>query len=335
MNFQPTCQSLGGIIALLTMTIRTPAAGVQPGLSESLNAVLTAQKLVEEGGPKAIDNAADLIRACWQVSRSYAEALKKMPGSAKYTAALASAAESGSRQARGAMQEAFDSAPYLARNPSIGSLASVIRDHGQDPALLYFVAVTAGELAIRTFQFLEDNYPNSVAFKSLNADLLISQGNYAAAISKYEDLVRLEPRRVDLLHNLAVLYLRQGVWERALAEYRMEKVNSPGQLRAVAGMSECLLYLGRYEEDLQTVATLLASGDTPEWALLDAGSANEHLDHIEAAIRNYERAEKREPENRTTHYHLMQLYKKNGRDDLAKEESAKFEDLKVRASRKE
>ena len=301
---------------------------------EPIYAVLAYQKLSGERPSDDGDSAANLVRACWRASRAYRQALKTQPGSGPYQAALARAAETGSADARGAIPEALRAAPYLTSNRSVASLASLLPAHMQDPALFYVMAVTCGELGIRSFQFLEDHYPDSVAARSLHAELLVSQHDLPAAVAQYEQLVRLEPRRIDLRHNLAVLYLRQGEWERALAEYRIEKQNSRGDLRAIAGISECLLYLGRYQEDLVELSALAGSQDNPEWVLLDLGSAHEHLGHIEEAIHAYEQAEKRNPMNRTTHYHLMRLYQKNGRDELAKKEAVSIENISRRAPSK-
>lgn len=296
---------------------------------EALDAVKVYQGLVRLGTEGQDEHAANLARAGWEASRHFTQLLGKASGSEPYRQAIRAARDEAAPDARGAMPLALRNAPYLKRGMDLAEMGALLKTHRSDPALLYVLAVACGEQAIQAYLYCREHFPGSVAARRLQAELLASQGRDEAAVSEYETLLRDAPRSPELHHALAMLYRRLGDWERALAQFQQERQAAPDDERALAGVSECLLRLNRFEEVRRLLTPVIASSSSPEWALLDLAAAEESLDHFDGAIRALEGAARQEPQNQAVHYRLMRLYRLANRTDLAEKEAAIFRRLKT------
>jgi tetratricopeptide (TPR) repeat protein len=294
----------------------------------SLEAVHVYEELVKQGVPPPDENAVDLARAYFWASKDLLEQLERTPGNQVYMRAIQAARENASPDARGAFGAAMRSAPYLKADMSVPELEKALATHPNDPALQYVLGVICGEQAMRTFWECQQRYADSVAVRRLHAEMLAVASRRDEAIAEYKALLARSSSAFGLHYDLATLYSKTGDWEKALEEFTLQRRAAPDDERAVAGISESLLRLERFEELRRYLQPLIATKDPPAWALRDAASAAEELGMRDSAIRYLRRAVVLNPDNPTLRYRLSRLYSLNGQPEEARRELAVFRRLK-------
>ncbi len=125
------------------------------------------------------------------------------------------------------------------------------------------------------------------------------------------------PDDATVRHHLAVIYLREGEDEEALAEYhRIEKAN-PSDLLALNNMASLLTRMGRPDQALEYAhnANELRQGnpaiqDTLGWSLVQAGKTGDGLEYLQSAVQ----AAPDEPQIR---YHLAVAQQRSNQEAAA------------------
>ena len=290
---------------------------------DPMDAVLVYQDLVDHAAAPEDRNEAGLAKAYFQASKHYLLLLEKAPGNREYLQAVEQARASSSPDARGAFAAAFRAAPYVRGDMSFADFQTLLQQHPSDAPLLYFVGVLSGERAMQAFQDCEKRFPDSPAFRQLHASVLSSQGQLEAAAAEY--------RSIRDFASLGNLYRENSDWEKALESFRSLSLEHPDDERALAGMSEALLRLGRFADVKRQLEPILHQPHVPEWALLDGSKARQEMGDVKDAIRLLELALKDYPSNVVVHYRLIQLYKKANRPELAARETRAVAQLKQKA----
>jgi tetratricopeptide (TPR) repeat protein len=295
---------------------------------EPLDAVLVYKELVKRDVPPADENMVNLARANFRASKHFLGLLESAPGNKEYMLAIEAARHNSSLDARGAFTVALRNAPYISLDTGVEELGKLLLKHPNDPALLYVLGVVCGEEAMQNFMDCQSRYAGSVAVRRLHAEMLASRGRHAEAVAEYEALIRSSSTPSGVHHDLAMLYRQRGAWDKALREFELEQRAAPEDESAAVGISECLLRLGRFEALRQHLKPITMAKEPPEWALLDAASAEKELGRLDDAIRYLRQATLHYPESATAHYRLSRLYRLAGRKDLARQEDAAFSRLK-------
>ncbi|PYV89802.1 MAG: hypothetical protein DMG05_12725 [Acidobacteria bacterium] len=295
---------------------------------EPLDAVLVYKELVRRDVPPADENMVNLARANFRASKYFLSLLENAPGNKEYMLAIEAARQNSSPDARGAFTVALRNAPYLSLDTGVEELGQLLLKHPNDPALLYVLGVVCGEEAMQNFRLCQSRYARSVAVRRLHAEILASRGRHTEAVAEYEELIRSSSTPAGAHHDLAMLYRKTAAWDKALREFELEQRAAPEDERAAVGISECLLRLGRFEALKQHLKPITMAKEPPEWALLDAASAEKELGRLDDAIRYLRQAMLHYPESPTIHYRLSRLYRLAGRKDLARQEDAVFSRLK-------
>jgi tetratricopeptide (TPR) repeat protein len=241
-----------------------------------------------------------------------------------YLQVLKAARDAGSADARGAFPSATSHSSYLHSDLTLDEGLALFPKHSSDPALLYMLSVLAGEQAMQSISECETNYPASPLLAQFRAQLLTAQGQYQAAGAIFTQLLSSHPELPDLRHEAAMLYRGQGEWERALALFYDDLAANPSDGRAVTGISESLVQLGRYDEVVEFLVPHFSSAPGPLWAALDLSLAYQKLEKYPQAIHALSRAEKTYPHEKSIHFRLMRLYTLTGQTNLAQKESALF-----------
>jgi tetratricopeptide (TPR) repeat protein len=293
---------------------------------EPLDAVRIYERLVRQA-PEG-ENFAGLARANFRASREFLKRLEKTPDSEPYVKAIRAARGASSPDARGAFPTALEKAPYLKPNLGMDEMSELLAAHPNDPSLFYVLGVVCGEQGMGTLLYCREKYASSPAVRRLNAEILASQGQDEAALAEYGALLRDAEQPGGLHYEIAMLYRKRGAWDKALAEFRLERQALPDDERAQVGIAESLLQLRRYEELAAHLKPVLEVKEAPEWALLDAATAAQGRGRPEEAIAYLKRLADQNPENWTTHYRLSRLYAITGRPELARRELALFRKFK-------
>jgi tetratricopeptide (TPR) repeat protein len=325
---------------------------------DPLDAVAAYRELVDRRIQPIDENTVNLARAYFRASKYFLNRMARAPANDAYVRAIKAAQQNPSSNARGAFAQAFNEAPYMNDSMSVEELGNLLPKHPDDAALLYVIGVRSGEDGMKTFLSCQEHYGSSSAVRRLHAEMLASQGRDEEGIHEYEMLIAAataaasaslppegttEKTRItaspensngpasltpELYHDLAMLYRKRGEWDKALQAFKQERKSGPDDERAQVGISECLLQLNRYDELLNHVKPVLNGDHPPEWALLDAASAEQNLGKDDEAIRYLRRIVSLYPQNSTAHYRLSRLYNATNQTDLARQEIEIFRRLK-------
>jgi tetratricopeptide (TPR) repeat protein len=263
-------------------------------------------------------------QASMAASRAFIGKLTKLPGGRAYLEYFKVARDSESTNARGGFPVAIERAPYLRDNLTVDEGLNLLPQHSDDPALLYVLGVLAGEQAMQSILDCEARFPESPWLEQFQAQMLVSQGQPKEAEAIYTRLISSHPELPDLSHELAMLYRSQGDWDKAYALFRDELAGDPTDDRAVTGISECLIQLGRYEDAIEFLKPRFAEVQAPLWAALDLSLADQKIGKYPDAIDVLRRAEKAYPQERTIHFRLMRLYTLAGQLEFAAKERLLF-----------
>ncbi len=250
------------------------------------------------------------------------------PSNAPYIKAIQTAREQGSTDARSAFPQAVKASPYFHPELPFDRVEAVWKQHPKDPALLYQLTVLSGEESMKRLEECAARFPNSPYLQQFQADVLVEQGQEAAGLERYQQLLRDNPNLPDLRYNLAMLYRKRGEWEKALEMFKDQLAQTPEDERTAARVSESLLELKRYQELRDYLQPMSTRKSVPLWVTLDLAEALQELGDISGAIRLLASSEKSNPSNKTIHYRLMRLYALNGDLAEATKESQLFHSSK-------
>lgn len=300
---------------------------------QSADAVLVYEKLVSRKAMPVDENAANLVRAYFDLSRKLLEALSTLPGGVAYTHVVQGAKSDGSLDATSQFRAAYADAPYLKENMSIDEGIRLLRSHPSDPPLLYILGVKCAERAAAIFDGAQDQWPDSIAVNQLIAELKDTQGDRDGAMRTYEEILAKHPETPPEVHfALGLLYGERGRWNDALEQYRSVESEAAGSLYLKQRISEALVHLGQNQAVVDLLNKIVNRGDAPFWALLDFGEAAEGLGQEQSALEFLKKASNLDPGNSSVHYHLLRIYRKLNNPKAAEAELTVFRQLAGHAS---
>ncbi len=292
------------------------------------DAVLVYEKLVNLKTPPEDENAVNLVRAYYDLSRKLLETLATLPDGAIYTHAVQSAKSDGSLDATSQFRMAFNDAPYLRQNMAIDEEINLLKSHPNHPPLLYILGVKCAERAAEGFENVQDRWPDSIALNQLIAELKDTQGDRDGAMQTYEDILAKHPEAPPAVHfALGLLYGERGKWNSALEQYRSVESEAAGSLYLKQRISEALMHLGQNQAVIDLLNKIATRSDAPFWALRDYGEAAEDLGQVQIALDYLKKASRMDPGNSSIHYHLVRIYHKLNDPEAAKAELAIFKQL--------
>jgi tetratricopeptide (TPR) repeat protein len=254
----------------------------------------------------------------------FTDKLGKAPGSEPFMNALRRAADAGSSEARSAFPEAARVSSYFKPDLDWTAAVHLWQLHPQDVALLYLLSVLSAEDGMRQIQICSEKFPDSVYLAQFSADVLADQGQGDRAIAEYERLIRDHADLSELHYSLGLLHEKRDEWAPALEQFRQQLAAYPGDERAAAHVSKCLLQLEEYEALRDFLSPRMHVERPPQWASFSLADADQQLGDTDAAIKILVAVEKEPNADKLVHYRLMHLYTVCGREADAKREYALF-----------
>ncbi|HYH38033.1 MAG TPA: tetratricopeptide repeat protein [Azospirillum sp.] len=125
------------------------------------------------------------------------------------------------------------------------------------------------------------------------AGLLASRGgprDWATAAASFRRILRLQPDRADIFHDLGIALRQDGAVELAVASQRNALAHAPGFAAALGNLGNGLVELGRLDEALVCFRRSLAVEPEQAAALYNQANAQYAAGQAEAAAESYARA---------------------------------------------
>jgi len=167
----------------------------------------------------------------------------------------------------------------------------------------------------------------AVAGKAAWASASQHPAEAAAAYRKMLDQYPNEPG----VHYAYGLYLRETDLAGALSEFQKEVQINPKHWPALIGIASLQIRQGAADAAIQALrqAAKIVPARHRWLCHAELGHANLILDHLDAAITEFETAERLMPSNAQVRFFLAQAYRRLGRKEDAQRETAEFEKLKL------
>ena len=251
-----------------------------------------------------------LYKSYLAAAQYFVAKLRERSDSKPYVTALSEASTSG--DPRSAFPAAQRASANFHADLEFDAVLPSWRQHQDDTALLYQLAVLSGEQSMRQIELCRQQYPDSPYLAQLRFEMLADQGREDEAVSGFEGLLQSHPELPDLRHDLGMLYRKQNQWDKALAVFRDELSANPNDERAAARVSEALDQLMQWTELRDFLVPRVKQSGTPLWAVLDLAEAQEQLGETRQAISLLSNAESEYPSSRAVHFRLLHLYRGTG-----------------------
>ena len=294
-------------------------------VDEPVESAVIYRSLHDSGDYPADLSLIQLAKSYIRSGQFFAAKLSKAPGGEPFMAALRQAPTQGSAGARSEFARAAAVSPYFKPDLDWNSALNLWEQHPEDTALLYLLSVLSAEEGMRQVQLCEARYPDSPYLAQFYADALADQGRADQAIAQYEQLIQQHPDLTDLYYSLGLLREKREEWPQAAEAFRQQLTQQPGDERATAHLSRCMLQLEQYAEVRDLLALRMKLAHPPQWASLNYSEAEQKLGNPGEAIRVLVEAEKEPDADKLVHYRLMHLYTVSGRAADAQREFALFQ----------
>jgi tetratricopeptide (TPR) repeat protein len=294
-------------------------------IDEPVESAITYQLLLNSHQYPSDLALVQLAKSYIRSGQFFAAKLSKAPGAEPFLAALRQAPDSGSSGARSAFPQAAHISAHFRPDLDWKSAIDIWRRFPQDTALLYLLSILSAEKGMHQVQICEEQFPASPYLEQFYADVLADQGHGDEAIAAYEQLVRERPDLSELHYSLGLLHEKREEWDAAAEAFRGQLAAYPGDERAAAHLSKCMLQMEQYAALREFLLPRMRAEHPPQWASVNLAEAEQKLGHPNEAIRILVAAEQDPNADKLIHYRLMHLYTLSGRTADAKREYALFE----------
>lgn len=145
-----------------------------------------------------------------------------------------------------------------------------------------------------------------------------SQGDIAAAVARYEEILRLAPRLGPAYNNLGALYFRQREYQKAAKVLEAGLKVSPAMPSASALLGISLFEMGEYGQARPRLEAALRANSTDNNAQMYLVRVLTKLGDYEAAESHLRQLAGRDPKNQEVWYLLARIHMKLSEQAMAK-----------------
>jgi protein O-GlcNAc transferase len=192
---------------------------------------------------------------------------------------------------------------------------------------LYYLSLTARELSRWESQRLFSLAPDSDLVHQMLGETALTTENKSEAEEEFQRALKVNPRSIEVLTELAELERSQWKFAEAITYYTQAEQFDPLNSEIAYGLGVCYTYTQEYPraiEWLQKAVTLAPDSAPGRFAL---GRALFHQGQFAAAISELKAALQREPRMKEAYVLLGRAYSKLGRPEEAKVALQKLEEL--------
>jgi len=203
----------------------------------------------------------------------------------------------------------------------------------KDPEALYDLSLAHMKLMLETVNRLGEAAPGSYLFSLLLAQDAEARNDDEAAIQKYREALAQRGKEpvVGIHYALGSVYAKVGKYNEAAEEFKKELQINPSDSLALWKLGELGL-----RSDPESVRGYLeravALNPNLPQAALAYGRLLARAGETEKAVEQFQRVVRLAPEEDSVHYHLAKAYRLLGRNEEARIETVRFEELAKKQS---
>ena len=240
--------------------------------------------------------------------------------------------DSAEKTARTALHGALFAQENYAR--ALEALKPLADKYPQDVDVEYSLGQTYLQLAAQNFRKIALTDPESYRIHQILGESLARQGRYRDAILEYKLALARRPDLPGIHYQIGLLYWvnepnREGE-DAALSEFEEELKINPYHPWSEYRLGQVYRKRKQTSEADSHFRRAIALDNTLAPARLALASELEAQGNLEEAQRQFETAERLDPDNSGVHFRLAKIYKQRGDQTSAAEEMRKFDEIKGR-----
>jgi tetratricopeptide (TPR) repeat protein len=213
---------------------------------------------------------------------------------------------------------------------AVKNLETALKDHPNDPDILYYLGRASGLLAKQSIDTLLEAYPDSPRSHQAMAENYFVLRRMQDAEKEYKDALRLRPGLPEAHLALGEVYAAASQWPKAEEQFRLQVKLQPGNAEAEYRLGQALLEQGKAHEarpELDRADKLQPQMPETLYALGKAASLDNDPAAAETAWTELLSIEKQSSLAAQAHFGLAGVYRKQGKTAEAKQEMQEFEKL--------
>ncbi|HET9086769.1 MAG TPA: tetratricopeptide repeat protein [Acidobacteriaceae bacterium] len=214
---------------------------------------------------------------------------------------------------------------------SIISLGAALKEHPNDPQLLFSLSRAAGLLSKQAGDALLATHPNSAPAHEALAENYWGLQRAANAEKEYQTALQLQPQLPGAHLALGKIYASTQQWTQAEQQFQAEATLRPGDAESAYRLGDALLTNGKIRQaQAELTRADKLQPDMPE-ILYDLGKAeslNGDVGGAEASWKHLLRIEPNSDLSAKAHFGLAGIYRKQGKPAQAAREMKAFESMK-------
>jgi tetratricopeptide (TPR) repeat protein len=177
----------------------------------------------------------------------------------------------------------------------------------------------------KQYQCVLDTYHEILALNasSAEADLMAGEAldelkDDTGAIEQFHAAIKANPKEQNVHFGLGYLLWKQKKFPDAAAEFKIELENDPDHAKAMAYLADAEIQLNQMEQAVPLLQHAAKLSPALQLAHLDLGIVYAEDGKQDAALREFETAEKLDADNVDVHWRLGRLYHSMGRNEEAR-----------------
>lgn len=211
--------------------------------------------------------------------------------------------------------------------PAFDDLRKALAVDPRNIDALYYLSLVARELSQQEYQKLAELAPDSDRVHQLLGEAALAAENPSEAEAQFHDALRVNPRSIEILTELAELKRSQSKFDEAITYYMQAEQIGPLNYEIAYGLGASYTYKQDYSQAtvwLRKAVALAPDSSAGRFAL---GSALFQSGQLEAAIPELKVSLQLEPRLKQAYFLLGRAYSKLGRKDEANAALKKLDEL--------